>query len=304
MTSPLASILIVNYNGQRHLRTCLQALMDQTLPADQFEIIVVDNASQDGDYSWVTWEFPTVQWIPLAKNMGFAEGNNIARTHARGQTLVLLNNDTIPDAYWLEELLNVVAEHPGELVASKLVFAHDPCLLNSGGLVLLRDGRGTDAGFRWPDQGQFESTRPIFAGCGAALAIPHHKHQELFASSYFMYYEDTDLGWRHQLAGAKAVLAPRSVVRHVHGAAAGEASPLFRFYVERNRALTALRNADIPLAVWSGLILCAKVMQSASRVLRGRESPRLGFAVGRALASYVWNIPAAIVQRYHHRGVA
>ena len=297
----MVSVLIVNYNGRRHLAACLAAMERQTVPRHRFEVVVVDNASADGSRAEIPARFPWVRFVPLGRNVGFAEGNNVALRHAHGRVAVLLNNDTIPDPFWLEELLRAVDEHPAALTASKLVFAADPRAVNSGGLVLLRDGRGADDGFKTTDDGRFEAGRPVFAGCGAAVVVPVPPAGDLFDPSYFMYYEDTDLGWRGQLAGRGGWFAARSVVRHVHGAAAGDASPLFRFHVERNRAVTALRNADLPLAVWSGLLLAAKVAQAVVRVLLGRQRPGQAVAVARAFGSYLCRLPRGLAERYDRR---
>lgn len=292
MDDRFASVLIVNYNGGRHVARCLTGLAEQTLPQDRFEVIVVDNASQDGSADLIAREFPRVRLVRSKTNLGFAGGTNLARTHARGSVIVLLNNDTEPDPFWLEELLR---EYDGTaFVASKLVFDSDPRVVNSGGLTLLRDGRGVDAGFRQTDDGRFESGGPVFAGCGAAVAVPLNPGEPVFDPSFFAYYEDLDLGWRNRLQGRPAKLAPRSVVRHVHGAAAGESSPLFTYYVERNRALTAVRNADPVLAVVSGLVLAGKAVRSLTR-------PRQRGAVWAALAGYLIRLPAAVVQRYQVR---
>ena len=116
-----------------------------------------------------------------------------------------------------------------------------------------------------------------------------------------VYYEDTELGWRHRRAGGGCVFASRALVRHVHGAAAGDASPLFRFHVERNRAVTALRNADLPLAAWSGLVLAAKVVQAWGRVAVRRQRAAHAVAVARAFGSYLLRLPRALVERYERR---
>jgi GT2 family glycosyltransferase len=295
VTSPFASVLVVNYNGGPHVVRCLEALDEQTYPRDRFEVVVVDNASRDGSVDVVAARFPQVKLLRSEKNLGFAAGNNLARTHASGSVIVLLNNDAIPDPCWLEELLREYDET--SLVASKLVFDADPRVVNSGGLMLLRDGRGADAGFRQPDDGRFEVGGPVFAGCGAAVAVPLAPGEPVFDPAYFAYYEDLDLGWRRRLAGRPAKLAPRSVVRHLHGAAAGERSPLFTFYVERNRALTAARNADPFLAVWSGLVLVAKAFRTLSTPRHWRH----GLAVFKAAGSYLIRLPAALVQRYQNR---
>lgn len=294
-------ILIVNYNGGSHLAACLNALEKQTVPRHLFEVIVLDNASRDGSADDVPVRFPWVRLVRSEVNYGFAEGNNVAAKYAHSRTVILLNNDTIPDPYWLEELMNVMAENPGCSVASKLVFADRPTIVNSAGLFLLRDGRGADVGFQQHDVGQFENGGPIFAGCGAAVSLTNDDAGEVLDPSYFLYYEDLDAGWRNQLNSVPAVLAPRSLVRHVHGAAAGDESPVFRFHVERNRALTSLRNADYFLALWCGFVLFAKVPQALLRAALGRMRWKNAFAVSRAFASYLKRAPQTLAKRYTTR---
>jgi GT2 family glycosyltransferase len=289
-------VLVVNYNGAAHLPACLTALDRQSLPRDSFEVIVLDNASADGSAELVRSRFPWVRLVASAVNTGFAEGNNLAARHARGRRLALLNNDTIADPFWLEELLRVADRHPAAWVASKLVFAHDPTTLHSTGLILLRDGRGADRGFREPDRGRYEAGGPVFAGCAAAVLLPATSGP-IFDSRYFVYYEDLDAQWRHRLRGGAVVYAPRAVVRHVHGAAAGDRSPLFHYHVERNRALTALRNADPMLAAWSALVLGAKVGRTTARVAIGTEHWSVAKAVTTAAASYLRHAPRMIAER-------
>jgi GT2 family glycosyltransferase len=291
-------ILIVNYNGGDHLAACLLALERQTVPRYRFEVIVFDNASNDGSAEVIPERFPWVRLVRSRENLGFAEGNNLAAVYAHSSTVILLNNDTLPDPHWLEELLAAQAEHPGKLIASKLVFADRPAILNSAGLCLLRDGRGSDLGFELRDDGQFENGGPIFTGCGAAVLTHKDTNGDVLDPSYFLYYEDLDSGWRNQLEGQTAVLAPRALVRHVHGAAAGDESPVFRFHVERNRALASLRNGDVFLAIYCGFVLMAKVPQAFLRALLGKMRWANAFAVCSAFVSYLDRWPETLVQRY------
>jgi GT2 family glycosyltransferase len=301
----LYTVLIVNFNGRRHLGPCLAAIERQSFPRHRFEVVLVDNASADGSVEYVRERFPWVRVVPLAENFGFAGGNNAGLSFARGRYVVLLNNDTIPDPHWLAELVDEVEAQPGRAVASKLVFAGDPTTLNSAGLQLLRDGRAIDRGFRHPDRGQFEAPADVFAGCGAAVVIDTHTLTgPLFDPRYFVYYEDLDAAWRSGLAGRPARYAPRSLVRHIHGGSAGDESPVFRFHNERNRALTSLRNADLFLAAWNAVGLAARVVRSAFRWVVGRERRAMCRATAGALVSFLWLAPAVLVERYITRSRA
>jgi GT2 family glycosyltransferase len=300
VSDSLFSVLIVNFNGQHHLRACLAALAVQSFPRHRYEVIVVDNGSTDGSQAMVRSEFPSARLVQLTENTGFSGGNNAGLPYAHGRYIVLLNNDTFPDPHWLAELAAEVK--PGAAAASKLVFADDPTALNSGGLQLLRDGRGFDRGFRTRDIGQCEHSRAAFAACGAAVVLDREAIGPLlFDPKYFMYYEDLDAAWRGQLAGRTMAYAARSLVRHVHGGSAGADSPMFRFHVERNRTLTSVRNADPFLAVWSVVGQAARLARSVVRSTRGSENWLLTYAAAKALVSLVRNLPSALAARYFIR---
>jgi GT2 family glycosyltransferase len=291
------SVLVVNFNGRKHLGRCFAALADQTFPRHRFEVVMVDNDSADDSVAFVKNEFPWVRVIRSPENTGFAGGNNAGLPFVRGRFVVLLNNDTMADPHWLAELAEATRE--GQAAVSKLVFAGDPTTMNSAGLQLLRDGRGLDRGYRQADVGQFERAGTVFAGCGAAVVIDTHLLAgPLFDPRYFVYYEDLDALWRAQLAGRVTHYVPRSLVRHVHGGTAGDESPIFRFHNERNRALTSLRNADPFLALWNALGLAARVLRSGFRWARGRERGRMFRATAGAFLSFLRLAPAVLVERY------
>jgi len=103
------SVIIVNWNGKQHLEESLGSLSKQTFKA--FETILVDNGSVDGSIELVEKNFPTVKIIRLNRNEGFCRGNNIGLQHARGDFIALLNNDTLVDMNWLEELFKAMTKH-------------------------------------------------------------------------------------------------------------------------------------------------------------------------------------------------
>lgn len=303
MEPPFVSVLIVNYNGAAYLPACLNAVADQTYPRDRFEAIVLDNASSDGSAELVHARFPWVRLIACRTNLGFAGGNNVAARTACGEWLALLNPDTIPDPFWLEESVRAAGESPGAWVAAKLLLADAPERLNSAGLFVTRDGRGADRGFRQPDDGHYESGGEVFAACAAALLLPAPADGELlFDPAYFLYCEDLDAGWRARERGTRVVLAPRAVVLHAVGATAGNRSPVFAFYLERNRALTVLRHADPFLAGWVALGLLARAGRALARAAVGKVPWAVAFAILRAVASYCRLAPAILVERLEQSG--
>jgi GT2 family glycosyltransferase len=123
-THAVATVVIVNWNGERLLRACLDALARQQTSAP-FLTWVVDNASSDHSVALLEREYPHVRVLRNAENLGFAGGNNTALRQVTTPYAVLLNNDATPEPDWLEQLLAPFAE-PGAdrlaAVTSKVVF--------------------------------------------------------------------------------------------------------------------------------------------------------------------------------------
>ncbi|HEX7468213.1 MAG TPA: glycosyltransferase family 2 protein, partial [Methanobacterium sp.] len=119
--NPLISVIITNYNGKIHLKECLDSL--ERIDYDNYEIILVDNASVDGSVEFAKTILPTIKVIPLDKNYGFAEGCNIGALEAKGEFIVFLNNDTRVDAEWLSELVNATKIYgENNIYSSKVLF--------------------------------------------------------------------------------------------------------------------------------------------------------------------------------------
>jgi hypothetical protein len=123
--TPDVSILIVNWNGQRVLRNCLQSLHEGHAGVTS-EVIVVDNASTDASPDIVPREFPEMVLLRNKSNRGFAAGNNQAAAAAKGRHLLFLNNDTIIPPGSLSHLVTFLDLHPG-------VAAVGPKLIGSDG---------------------------------------------------------------------------------------------------------------------------------------------------------------------------
>ena len=138
------SILICVHGKAELTRRCLDAIA-ATAPAGRYEVVVVDNASPDGSGDALEALVPTfpapLKVVHSAENLGFVGGNNLASRHATGTHLVLLNNDTEPQAGWLEALLAIAERDPNTgAVGAKLVYP-DGRLQEAGG-ILFADASG------------------------------------------------------------------------------------------------------------------------------------------------------------------
>jgi GT2 family glycosyltransferase len=111
-----ATVIVVGYNGKRYLRDCLSSILDQDLPADQYEVIFVDNDSSDRSAEWVRRRFPTVQVIAFNRNLGFFAACNKVASIAQGRYLVVVPQDTIAHRRWLPELVRAAQENDEALI--------------------------------------------------------------------------------------------------------------------------------------------------------------------------------------------
>ncbi len=131
---------------------------------------------------------------------------------------------------------------------------------NAGSNYNELNGVGEDIGFKMPDAPVYNKTKQVKSVCGASMLIRSKVFDDIgFLDDYFnMYYEDTDFCWRvNSTRKWKIFYAPKSVVRHIHTGSSKEWSPLFIFYVERNRLLMLCKNAPISVS-WNNLIIYLK----------------------------------------------
>jgi GT2 family glycosyltransferase len=246
LESPQIAVIIVNWNGRRHLERCLAALAAQTLPS--FQVIVVDNASTDGSSEMVSQRFPSTCLIRNSANLGFAAANNVGIRACSAPFLATLNNDTEARVDWLEQLLETALSDPTVgMVASKMLFAHRPGMINSAGIALDR------AGIAWDRQGGEPDVkggvvREVFGPCAGAALYRRTMLDEigLFDEDFFAYLEDVDLAWRARLAGWRCLYAPDAVVSHVHSATGVEGSPFKSYQLGRNKLWCIAKNYPSP----------------------------------------------------------
>jgi GT2 family glycosyltransferase len=247
---PDTSVIVVNWNGRQHLQPCLDALAAQQ--GVDFETLVVDNGSTDGSADLVRARFPSVRVVALADNRGFAGGNNAGAREARGRHLVFLNNDTVVEAGWLAALRRAADEPGFPLVTSRVVYMHDPTLIDSAGDGVLQWG----AAFK-----RFHGTRAseavrsgeVFGVCGAACLVPKAVFDELggFDEAFFVSHEDVDLSYRARLLGYRCRYAADAVVRHHGSATLGRTSAFAVFHGQRNLEWVYLKNSPLSILLRS-----------------------------------------------------
>ncbi|MGZ3424940.1 MAG: glycosyltransferase family 2 protein [Polyangiales bacterium] len=247
---PTMSVVIVNWNEAEFTRRCLRSLEAQTDRA--FETVVVDNGSKDDSAAMVRREFPWVKLIETGANLGFAGGSNAGLEVATGDWIATLNNDTIVDPRWAEELRKAARTAAPEvgMLQSCMVLLREDRHINSTGLQLYSDGRADDRDFGVAPREAAGAGEIFCPTAGAALyrramLEATRLSSGYFDSDYFMYFEDVDLGWRCRLAGWSALYVPEAIVLHeFQGSSKKLAGSFIGLHLRRNRLRTLLKNGS------------------------------------------------------------
>ena len=237
---PIVSVIVVNFNRVNLLRLCLKSLVSQD--ASAVELIVVENASSDGSADMVASEFPQAKLIRSTTNLGFCAGNNEAIAQARGPFIALLNNDAIAEPQWLSAMLTEMADPQVGMVASKIMVANRPAVIDKIGHGIYWDGQNRGRGSGVTDTGQYDLDRDILwpDGCAALYRKSMLDGSGGFDEDFFAYADDAELGMRARTAGWLARLAPSAIVHHQRGATMGKLNPRRIQLIERNRVWLAV----------------------------------------------------------------
>jgi GT2 family glycosyltransferase len=293
---PLISVLIVAYRSGGTLARCLAALNAQTF--DDFEVVLLDNASGDGLAARAASEDPSIRLLEMDSNLGFAAGNNRAADAAEGRWLVLLNPDAYAAPDLLYQLVQVAEERPeAACFTARQVMAQDQTRLDGLGDAMTGFGFPFRGGYGLPDDIAANArAAEVFSPCGAAMMIDRALFIRMggFDERFFCYCEDVDLGYRLRLKSQRVVLAPRAVVAHEGSVSTGgRRSDFSMYHGVRNRLWVYVKNTP-PLLLALTLIphLVLTGAWWAAAVLRGE-----GVAVTRALRDAVRGLGPMLASR-------
>jgi hypothetical protein len=243
MASPHCTVIILNWNGKQFLAGCLASLRQQTFR--NFDVLLVDNGSQDGSVDYVTREFPEVRTLQLSENLGFCRPNNLGMEDAmaRGSDFVLLlNNDTKIAADCLERMMAAMAENPKvAVVCPKIYFAdHPDTFWYAGADFTLWTSRSRYTGWRQKDRGQFDEPRSITqaTGCAMLVRVCALKEVGLLNERFWAYVEDVDWSIRFLQSSHQIRFEPKARVWHFDGGTSvGRGSQFRRQYLSTRNLL-------------------------------------------------------------------
>ena len=241
------SVILVNYNGIHLLKSCIESLYSQSFK--DVEIILVDNASQDGSIEYVGTVFPDVKIVPLPRNTGFAGANNEGLKRAKGRYIMLINNDAEVDKNCIERLYAEMESHTDVGIGATRMMVYGENTIDSAG-----DGFSTNLkGFKRgeglsPDL--FDRGEHVFGACAGAALYRRAMIEKIgfMDEDFFLIQEDADLNFRAQLAGWKVMYVPSAVVYHKVRSTIGHMSDIAIYYTLRNSELVRIKN--IPFTVF------------------------------------------------------
>ena len=188
------TVIIPNYNGMKFMDECIRALNAQTYK--NFRILAVDNGSSDGSAEWLREH--QIDTIFLDKNTGFSGAVNIGIRASETPYVLLLNNDTRVDEYFVAEMVRAIERSEKIFsVSSKMIQMYHPELMDDAG--------------------------DMFSSCAGAAIYRRDIFEQIgyFDEMHFAYLEDIDVGYRARIEGYDNVYCPAAVVYHVGSGTSG-----------------------------------------------------------------------------------
>jgi GT2 family glycosyltransferase len=245
---PLISIITLNYN-QTDV-TCLFLESTKNLSYPNIEIIVCDmNSDEDPTQKINSVNLPNVQLILSDVNLGFASGNNLGMSNAKGEYVFIVNNDTEVTPGLLNELMGAFKKDASiGVVSPKIKYYDHPDTIQYAGFnkMNMYTGRTSTIGDKEKDHGQHDMGSYTWGAHGCAMLVKKeviHKTGR-FPAVFFLYYEEWDWSCRIRNAGFHIYYEPKAVIYHKESMSVGKESTLKTFYLNRNRILFIRRNSN------------------------------------------------------------
>lgn len=227
------TVIIPNYKGKKYLKNCLASLYAQVPDTVEFEILIVDNFSNDGSVEecqayveeqkalGCTW--PVTGFLCLDSNTGFCHAVNAGIEASKSPYVLLLNNDTIVMPEFVQSLYRAIKKKPDIFsVSAKMLMWDNPELLDDAGDRYHVLGWAFGIGKGQPAV-DYDRPGTIFAACGGAAIYRRSILEEIgvFDEQHFAYLEDLDLGYRAKIYGYRNLYEPAARVIHYGSASSG-----------------------------------------------------------------------------------
>lgn len=258
----VVSVVLVNFRGADDTIESVRGLQQLDWPADRLEIVVVENGSGDDSLQKLQALGDDILLVDSGANLGFTGGCNLGVSRSSGEYIAFLNNDAKPHPAWITEAMATFdsGRDIGAVASKVLDWEGEEVDFVDGAVTWYGMGYKPHAGER--DRGSWDKEKDVLFGTGAAMFIRAEVFEELggFDDSYFMFYDDVDLGWRLNLLGYRFRFQPKSLAYHKHHASMNKFGAFREEYLlERNALYTLYKNLDDESleAVFPGALLLA-----------------------------------------------
>ncbi len=255
----MLSVIIVTFNSKRAIEFCLNSLFAQGYKG--FELIVVDNGSQDGTPGFIKENYPGARLIENKENLGACKARNQGIEAAKGDWVLCLDCDISLEEGFLEKITHF-AELSEESVGmfQPKVLESDKKHIYSCGIYLSKMRRFYDIGNKKLDNEDYNASKYVFGACAAAVLYRKKCLEEIkvdtgyFDERFFFLAEDVDLSWRAQKKGWKALFCPEAVCYHA-GNSSNTPFKIRQYLCFRNRYFLILKNDNVKRIEYVGIIL-------------------------------------------------
>jgi len=243
---------VLNWNGKQDTLECLDSI--GKIAYQNLDVIVVDNGSNDDSVIAIQKKFPEVNILQTGKNLGYAGGNNYGIRHAittGADYILILNNDIVVDPDLVKKFLEAtLSVSELAIFAAKIYYFSQPQKIWYAGARRV----GSTAHFTHIGQGsiekdnQFNTIAETDYACGCAIFFDKKVIEKIgyFDEKFYLTYEEADFCYRARKEGVKSYIVPGAKIWHkVSISFGGEESPLFRYFISRNKLLWAEKNLPI-----------------------------------------------------------
>ena len=224
------SIIIVNYRGWKALDECLESIDSIVSKTFSFETIIVDNCSNDGQFSVFKQKYPKFTFIQNSGNNGFSNGCNFGASIAKGNHFLFLNPDTKITLEALETLLKTAVSHTEIGILSCLQINENNVFYNQNNLfpALGRFFGISRSLFKKINkvklEKRFNNNNDLFYPdwvTGAVVFISREWFNKIngWNEDYWLYFEDVDLCKKISIAKGKVAVTRKTTIFHQHGGA-------------------------------------------------------------------------------------
>lgn len=261
-----ASVVIPNYNGEKYIDECMNALRKQR--EQSFEVILVDNASEDNSIAaFEVYNDLNIRTITLDENYGFSRAVNEGIKASEAEYVILLNNDTHVGKNFVGALVDAMDEDDNIFSAQAHMLQYsDRTITDSAGDYFCALGWGFSRG-KDEKASKFTERRDVFSSCAGAAIYRKSVFETIgyFDEVFFAYLEDMDIGYRAKLHGYRNVFVPEAKVLHVGSGSSGSRYNEFKTKLAaRNSMLVMYKNfAGWQFLVNIPFILAGIILKSA-----------------------------------------